>query len=565
MEDMMAGEDRSGMYIDKSTGGSKEQGYGMSVHELDEEMKRREAAGQPLPQGVGKSVPLETGTPLPAIKDMFSGETATAHAPIESMWSYGAPEVRQDMVQRGGSRAQQIMGVGTGTQQRQAGYGQQVQSAANQIGQTAQGYANTTAGMSQTARNALGNVPSTYAPQYSVGEMQRLSGVAGGYQSSVSPYTAALMSYQPGADQQADMTALQGFAPGATARGGVGSLLGYDAPYHSTKQTTVYGGLLGAARAPEGPSAAEQQLQAGTERALAGQLALAQSGRGAGANAFAQRRAAAQMGALQTRAARDAAQLRAQEQEAFRQRQLQAYGAAGTVAGAEQQARLEGEAQRLQALQAGTGLATEQDAQRLAALQAAAQLGEGYDARRLQAMQAAGQLAQGADATRLQAMGLQADVLGDVGRMEMEGRTAADAAQQGWYDRGLTAQQSAADMALQGAQARLGGAQAAADIGYRGDQALLDAYKAGSGVEAGYMAPYYDTYQQEQAQKAALYQAYLNNLAAASQANQQQDLARDKMNQGGLGALAMAAGALMASDARHKVKIRYADVLRGGE
>lgn len=88
------------------------------------------------------------------------------------------------------------------------------------------------------------------------------------------------------------------------------------------------------AAAPEGPSAAQAQLQAGTNQALASQLALARSGGGGfGESAAMLSRAGQNAAGIQAAGATGAAQLRAQETAANRDRSLAAYGAAGNVLG----------------------------------------------------------------------------------------------------------------------------------------------------------------------------------------------------------------------------------------
>lgn len=80
-------------------------------------------------------------------------------------------------------------------------------------------------------------------------------------------------------------------------------------------------GQLGGLEATQGPSAAQAQLQAGTNQALASQIALARSGRGLGGNAGAMGLAQGNAAGIQANQATSAAQLRAQEDAAWRQRQ----------------------------------------------------------------------------------------------------------------------------------------------------------------------------------------------------------------------------------------------------
>ncbi|TAK10617.1 MAG: hypothetical protein EPO32_14905 [Anaerolineae bacterium] len=106
-----------------------------------------------------------------------------------------------------------------------------------------------------------------------------------------------------------------------------------DAAAMRARQQQVFDATMAAGQAQPGPSAAQAQLQMGTNQALANQLALARSGRGAGDAASAMRQAAFQNADIQQNASNSAAMLRAQEDEAFRQRQLAAFGAAGQLAG----------------------------------------------------------------------------------------------------------------------------------------------------------------------------------------------------------------------------------------
>jgi hypothetical protein len=82
-------------------------------------------------------------------------------------------------------------------------------------------------------------------------------------------------------------------------------------------------GTLGGLEATEGPSAAQAQLQQGTNQALSSQLALARSGRGFGGNAAAMGLAQSNAAGIQANQANAAAALRAQENAAWRGRQGQ--------------------------------------------------------------------------------------------------------------------------------------------------------------------------------------------------------------------------------------------------
>lgn len=104
--------------------------------------------------------------------------------------------------------------------------------------------------------------------------------------------------------------------------------------------------LAAIGNAPEGPSAAQAQLQQGTNQAIASQLAMARSGRGLGESATGLSQAGQQASAAIANQANSAAALRAQETQQYRQNQLNALGASGQALGAAQSGSL-GLAQQL--------------------------------------------------------------------------------------------------------------------------------------------------------------------------------------------------------------------------
>jgi hypothetical protein len=118
-------------------------------------------------------------------------------------------------------------------------------------------------------------------------------------------------------------------------------------PEDRARQQAAYGALMrgfNPVAVEEGPSAAQAQLQQGTNAAMAQQLALARSGRGSGESASALRGAAFNQAGLQQGLVNQSAMLRAQEVDALNQRRLQAglaaqgltaqgYQAAGGLAG----------------------------------------------------------------------------------------------------------------------------------------------------------------------------------------------------------------------------------------
>lgn len=99
-------------------------------------------------------------------------------------------------------------------------------------------------------------------------------------------------------------------------------------------------GQLGGLEATQGPSAAQAQLDAGTNQAMGSQLALARSGRGFGGNAAAMGQAQGNMAGIQANQANAAASLRAQEDAAWRARQASNLGQVAGMQGQQSQANL---------------------------------------------------------------------------------------------------------------------------------------------------------------------------------------------------------------------------------
>ncbi len=99
-------------------------------------------------------------------------------------------------------------------------------------------------------------------------------------------------------------------------------------------------GQLGGLEAQEGPSAAQAQLQSGTNQALNSQLALARSGRGFGGNAAAMGQAQGNVADIQANAANQAAMLRAQENANWRGRQASNLGQVAGMQGQQAQSNL---------------------------------------------------------------------------------------------------------------------------------------------------------------------------------------------------------------------------------
>lgn len=100
-----------------------------------------------------------------------------------------------------------------------------------------------------------------------------------------------------------------------------------DATYFNQRQTGLpMAQQLAGLEQQQGPSAAQAQLQGGTNQAMAGQLALARSGRGFGGGAASAGLAQTNMAGLQAGQANQSAMLRAQEDAAWRSRQASNLG-----------------------------------------------------------------------------------------------------------------------------------------------------------------------------------------------------------------------------------------------
>lgn len=93
----------------------------------------------------------------------------------------------------------------------------------------------------------------------------------------------------------------------------------------------TYGGRLAGLEAQEGPSAAQAQLQSGTNMAMAQQMAMARSGRGFGGNSAAMGLAQGNMAGISANQANQAAMLRAQENAQWRGRQASNLGNAASI------------------------------------------------------------------------------------------------------------------------------------------------------------------------------------------------------------------------------------------
>jgi hypothetical protein len=306
---------------------------------------------------------------------------------------------------------------------------------------------------------------------------------------------------------------LEGFQASGAAQSAAGRLANFDAGQTDARLGNSYQSLQDYASQGPGPSAAQAQLKSAQDANVAGQMALARSGRGAGENAQAARTAAFASANIGQQTAGQMASLRASEEAAWRQQKLQALQGAGGVAGAidsSQQARLGLQAS---ALGAGAQAYGGQDQMNLAAQQAAAgQYGSQYGA-------------------------------------QAGARQAAEQARSGYLGQSIGAQQGSAAQLNAANQQGLAGiglgnqgyAQAGA-LGQQASQGYLDAVKAGIGTEAAYNQSWLGLGEGEANRRAQLTGIKMGGDTQASLANQQADMAGDSGVQGmlamGLGALA---------------------------
>lgn len=121
--------------------------------------------------------------------------------------------------------------------------------------------------------------------------------------------------------------------------------------------------LQALAGAPQGPSAAQAQLNMGTDQALNSQLAMARSGGGFGESSGAMQAAQMNAAGIQSNAANQAGMLRANEDQAHRARQLQALGMSGEALGQGRAADLALSGQQIGQGQFGTQTSLAQQAQ----------------------------------------------------------------------------------------------------------------------------------------------------------------------------------------------------------
>ncbi len=218
------------------------------------------------------------------------------------------------------------------------------------------------------------------------------------------------------------------------------------------------------ADAPEGPSQAQALLRAQADADKRTALAMARSGRGgASAIAQAQRMAISEGAAIAGETRGQAAALRAQETDTYKQRQLQALAQAGSLISA-------AEAQRLQGMVASGQMLTDQDAQKLSALQAYAQVKTAISAQQLSAQQAAGQLALGADTNQLGALQSAGQLRAAQDQMRLSGLQTGGQLRSNMDSQTLSAISNAAQLRTQGDVIRSNNLQAAGNIRLQGSE-----------------------------------------------------------------------------------------------
>ncbi len=195
----------------------------------------------------------------------------------------------------------------------------------------------------------------------------------------------------------------------------------------------------------EGPSAAQAMLRGQADADKRTQLAIARSGRGVAGSVQAQRQAMTEGAMIEAETRGQAATLRAQETDAYKNRQLQALAQAGSLIS-------QSEAQRLTALSNAGSLMSQADQQKLAALTAYGQLKATQDSQILAGKQSAGQLTAQSDNMRL-------------------GATQSAASLQGQMDaQRLGAVSNAAQLRTQGDSIRSNNLQAAGNIRLQGSE-----------------------------------------------------------------------------------------------
>lgn len=450
---------------------------------------------------------------------------AQANMQFAQSRAFGADAQQADAAQQA-ARAQQL-----GFGQQGAGYAAQDRAQAGLYG-----------GLAANAGAALGQ---TQAAQMGLG--QQFGGYAAGNMASAAGYgrQAGAAGDQLQRTQATQMGLGQGAGRVSAANEATsGQLLGQAGQSFAAQQAArgdtqaALDRLRGFYEQGPGPSAAEAQLRQQSQRDQASAIALARSGRGAGDSASALRSAMFSNAATAQQTRGQAAQLRAQESDAFRGRQLQAMGM---------------EQQGLGSLRGQDQAAYGQ------ALGSAGQFaGLGYQGMGLNAQQAnqvAGQQAQ-REATLLnaqqqqaalgyQGMGLNAQQANTVASQQLQQQQAMLQAQQAqaglsYQGLGLGAQQAnqGRGQDLQSQQQSINAMTALAGLGYQGLGQQQAATQAGRSIDAQMYQANLGAQQAQTGfgmqglglQQQALQSARAGDLQAMSQ-NYQTGLAHQQMGQ----------------------------------
>lgn len=341
---------------------------------------------------------------------------------------------------------------------------------------------------------------------------QAQSGNAQGYANLANQaYTTGPDTYgnaRTQANWQSAINDVGSYQPSTQTSGAIGKLTGYDSGAVDSRLGDSYSALQSYASQGPGASAAEAQLQRASDQNMASQIALARSGRGAGANANAARQASFQNASIGQQTAADMATLRANEAATWRAQQLQALGAAGSVAGNIESSAQGRQGMGLQALSSGAGLLSSQDQLRLQGdVQAANQYGSMY----------------GTEAGATQA---------------------AAATRQGYLGQAIGAQANAAGQSAGAYDDYLSGLGTAANITTQAGQTRLNALQGGLSNQAAYDQAGIGIQENEAQRRSGLAQAYLHEQSANSRSNQQADLEKDASSAGMLGGALSSIGGL---------------------
>jgi hypothetical protein len=467
-------------------------------------------------------------SPTDWVTDMYSAQDASAGKTDARDFQYGGDaQVRDQTIQglaaRGTGNYGVLSDVANQDYRALQGAAGSIYSTGAEAAHNAAANAVAAASLSDEARLA-GQTLNPYGDQYSLGNWQRQAGAMGAFQPSNTSVAAgkSLAAYQP-----------------TSAADASNRLLGFDAGPVSNQTLDTYGALRNYAEQGPGPSAAEAQLTKAQDTNVAAQVALARSGRGAGANAQGARQAQFQAADIGQKTAADMATLRANEAATWRGQQMQALGQAGGLATNYEQARQGVEGMGLSALQSAGQLYSTQDQQRLAALEASGQFAANQDQQRLAAQQAA------------------ASAYGQQYGAVSGNQAATTQAQQGYLSQALAGQQAWAGQQAGSYDQYLGALTSGAGVQNTAGQNRIAGIEAGLGQQAAYDQAAIGVRENEAARRTQLANTTIGAQTQASLGNQQADLEKDKSSAGFIG------GLFMPSDKRVKTSIKRYCALGG--